>query len=165
VKEVENMITYREIGIVQSPFKEPKGTPIQSPAAQDIDGVISIYPEYVEGLKDIEGFSHIILLYHFHLVKESSLLVKPFLDTNLHGIFATRSPSRPNPIGFSIVRLLKVEENKLYIRDVDIVDGTPLLDIKPYVAEFDVRKPERTGWFEKNIHKLSTTKDDGRFVK
>jgi tRNA-Thr(GGU) m(6)t(6)A37 methyltransferase TsaA len=165
VNEVETMITYRDIGIVQSPFKEPKGTPIQPPAAQDIDGIISIYPEYMEGLKDIEGFSHIILLYHFHLVQESSLLVKPFLDMELHGVFATRSPSRPNPIGFSIVRLIKVEGNKLHIRDVDIVDGTPLLDIKPYVAEFDVRKTERTGWFEKNMYKLSTTRDDGRFVK
>lgn len=158
------MITYKAIGNVQSPFKEPKGTPIQPTAAQDFDGIISIYPEYVEGLRDLEGFSHIILLYHFHIVKNSSLLVKPFLDTELHGIFATRSPSRPNPIGFSIVRLIRIEGNKLHIRDVDIVDGTPLLDIKPYVAEFDARKPEKTGWFEKNIHKLSSTKDDGRFV-
>jgi tRNA-Thr(GGU) m(6)t(6)A37 methyltransferase TsaA len=158
------MITYQAIGNVQSPFKEPKGTPIQPTAAQDVDGIINIYPEYVEGLRDLEGFSHVILLYHFHIVKRSFLLVKPFLDTELHGIFATRSPSRPNPIGFSIVRLIKVEGNKLHIRDVDIVDGTPLLDIKPYVAEFDARIPEKAGWFEKNIHKLSSTKDDGRFV-
>lgn len=101
------MITYKAIGNVQSPFKEPKGTPIQPTVAQDVDGIISIYPEYVEGLRDLEGFSHIILLYHFHIVKNSSLLVKPFLDTELHGIFATRSPSRPNPIGFSIVRLIR----------------------------------------------------------
>ncbi len=159
------MIHYKPIGIIQSPFKEPKGTPIQPTAAQDIDGVIEIYPEYAEGLKDVEGFSHLILLYHFHLVKDSSLLVKPFLDNEPHGIFATRSPSRPNSIGLSVVRLTRIEGNKLHIRDVDIVDGTPLLDIKPYVAAFDIREAVKNGWFETKVHKLSTTKDDGRFAK
>ncbi|HEY3425759.1 MAG TPA: tRNA (N6-threonylcarbamoyladenosine(37)-N6)-methyltransferase TrmO [Negativicutes bacterium] len=159
------MIHYKPIGIIQSPFKEPKGTPIQPTAAQDIDGVIEIYPEYAEGLKDVEGFSHLILLYHFHLVKDSSLLVKPFLDNEPHGIFATRSPSRPNSIGLSVVRLTRIEGNKLHIRDVDIVDGTPILDIKPYVAAFDVREAVKNGWFENKVHKLSTTKDDGRFAK
>jgi tRNA-Thr(GGU) m(6)t(6)A37 methyltransferase TsaA len=159
------MINYKAIGIIQSPFKEPKGTPIQPTAAKDITGVIEIYPEYVEGLKDVEGFSHLILIYHFHLVKDASLLVKPFLDNELHGIFATRSPSRPNSIGFSVVRLTRVEGNKLHIQDVDIVDGTPLLDIKPYVSAFDIREAVKTGWFENNVHKLSTTRDDGRFVR
>lgn len=159
------MFSYQPIGIIHSPFKEPKGTPIQPTAAQDIEGIIEIYPEYGEGLKDIAEFSHLILLYHFHLIQEFSLLVKPFLDNELHGIFATRSPGRPNPIGLSVVRLAGVEGNKLYIRDVDIIDGTPLLDIKPYVAEFDVRAVEKNGWFAKNIHKLSHTKDDGRFTK
>jgi tRNA-Thr(GGU) m(6)t(6)A37 methyltransferase TsaA len=159
------MINYKPIGIIHSPFSEPKGTPIQPTAARDTDGVIEIYPEYVEGLKDVEGFSHLILLYHFHLVKESSLLVKPFLDNERHGVFATRSPSRPNAIGISVVRLIGVEGHKLHVRDVDIVDGTPLLDIKPCVPEFDFREVERTGWFAKNVHKLSTTRDDGRFTK
>lgn len=159
------MIHYKPIGIVHSPFKEAKGTPIQSVAAQEILGSIEVTPEYIEGLKDIEGFSHLILLYHFHLVKESSLLVKPFLDNALHGVFATRSPGRPNSIGISIVRLIKVEGNTLYIKDVDTIDGTPLLDIKPYVPEFDSRETEKIGWFQKNIHKLSSTKDDGRFIK
>lgn len=159
------MICYKPIGVIQSPFKEPKGTPVQPTAAQDVEGIIEIYPEYGEGLKDIEGFSHLILLYHLHLVRESGLVVKPFLGDELHGIFATRSPGRPNSIGFSVVRLIKVEGNKLYIRDVDIIDRTPLLDIKPYVAKFDARQDVKVGWFEQNMHKLFTTRDDGRFAK
>lgn len=159
------MISYKPIGTIHSPFKEAKGTPIQAVAAQGADGSIELEPQYVAGLKDIEGFSHLMLLYHFHLIRESSLLVKPFLDNELHGIFATRSPSRPNSIGISVVRLIKVEGNQLYIKDVDTIDGTPLLDIKPYVPKFDIRETEKTGWFEKNIYKLSHTKDDGRFIK
>ncbi|MBP2636262.1 MAG: tsaA [Firmicutes bacterium] len=158
------MIQYKPIGIIQSPFQEPKGTPIQPTAAQEIEGIIEVYPEYAEGLRDIEGFSHLILLYHLHLAKASGLLVKPFLGNELHGIFATRSPGRPNAIGFSVVRLTRVEKNKLYIRDVDFISGTPLLDIKPYVAEFDARQEVKSGWFEQNMHKLSVTKDDGRFT-
>lgn len=159
------MISYKPIGTIHSPFKEAKGTPIQAVAAQGADGSIELEPQYVAGLKDIEGFSHLMLLYHFHLIRESSLVVKPFLDNELHGIFATRSPSRPNSIGISVVRLIKVEGNQLYIKDVDTIDGTPLLDIKPYVPKFDIRETEKTGWFEKNIYKLSHTKDDGRFIK
>lgn len=159
------MICYHPIGIVHSPFKEPKGTPVQPIAALDVEGVIEIYPEYIPGLKDIEGFSHLILLYHLHLAKDSGLVVKPFLGDELHGIFATRSPGRPNSIGLSIVRLDKVQGSKLFVRDLDIVDSTPLLDIKPYVAKFDVRQEVRSGWFEENMHKLSKVKDDGRFLK
>lgn len=87
------------------------------------------------------------------------------MDSEVHGVFAMRGPSRPNPVGISVVRLVKIEENILYIRDVDVVDGTPLLDIKPYVPEFDIRKVEKIGWLEKNVHKLSKTKDDERFIK
>lgn len=158
------MIQFNSIGIIHSPFKEPTGTPIQPTAAQAAEGIIEVYPEYAAGLKDIEGFSHLILLYHLHLVKKSDLLVKPFLGNELHGVFATRSPGRPNAIGFSVVRLSKVEGNTLYIKDVDIVSGTPLIDIKPYVAKFDAREGVKSGWFEENIHKLATTKDDGRFI-
>jgi tRNA-Thr(GGU) m(6)t(6)A37 methyltransferase TsaA len=155
---------YKPIGIIHSPFKEPKGTPIQPAGAKGINGTVDIFPEYAEGLKDIEGFSHIILLYHFHLSKRSALIVKPYMDNEAHGVFATRGPSRPNPIGISIVRLVKVEGNTLHIQDVDIVDGTPLLDIKPYVPEFDVREVARIGWLEKRVHKLSASRDDGRFT-
>lgn len=157
------MINYSPIGVIHTPFSEPKGTPVQSVAAKDILGTVEIYSDYVEGLKDIGGFSHLILVYHFHLVKQSGLLVKPFLGDDLHGIFATRSPGRPNLIGLSVVRLTGVAGNLLYIQDVDIVDKTPLLDIKPYIGEFDARQVEKIGWFAQNLHKLSVTKDDGRF--
>lgn len=158
-------IKYKPIGIIHSPFKKPEGVPIQSIVAKGISGKVEIFPEYVNGLKDLEGFSHIILIYHFHLSKKASLKVKPFMDKELRGVFSTRSPSRPNPIGISIVRLIKIEENILHIQDVDIIDETPLLDIKPYVPEFDVRKVNSIGWLEKNIHKLPVSKDNGRFVK
>jgi len=163
--ESMNEITYKPIGVIHSPFKEPKGTPIQPAAAKGINGIVEIFPEYAEGLKDIEGFSHIILLYHFHLSKEAALIVKPYMDSEAHGVFAMRGPSRPNPIGISVVRLVKVEGNTLHIQDVDIVDGTPLLDIKPYVREFDAREVEKVGWLEKNVHKLSASRDNGRFTR
>ncbi len=157
-------IKYRPIGVVRSRFKEPRGVPIQSVAASGIDGKVEVFPEFVEGLKDIGGFSHIILLCAFHMTKDFSLIVKPFVDNKLHGVFATRAPSRPNPIGLSVVRLLSVDKNVLHISDVDIVDGTPVLDIKPYIAQFDVRNPEKMGWFDARAHKFENMKDDGRFV-
>lgn len=160
-----NDLTYTPIGVVHSAFKEPKNVPIQAVVSNGSVGTLEIYSQYVEGIKDLEGFSHIILLYHFHLAMDGSLLVKPFLDDKLHGVFATRSPSRPNKIGVSIVRLKKIEGNTLHIQDVDILDGTPLLDIKPYVPEFDCRKTEKIGWFNDKINKLAITKDDGRFSK
>ena len=157
-------IKYKPIGFIHTPFKEPKGVPIQPVAGKDIEGKVEILPDYVEGLKDLEGFSHIILIYHLHLSKKASLLVKPYMDEKLRGVFATRAPSRPNPIGLSIVRLVKIKGNMIYIKDVDIVDGTPLLDIKPYVPEFDLREVNKIGWLEKNIYKLPSSRDDGRFV-
>ena len=160
-----NELTYNPIGVVHSPFKEPKNVPIQATASKGNEGTIEIYPRYVEGLKDLEGFSHIILLYHFHLVKSCSLMVKPFLDDKLHGVFATRSPARPNKIGISVVRLATIENNILHVQDVDIIDATPLLDIKPYIPKFDHRRTSKIGWFSGKISKLSTTKDDGRFCK
>lgn len=158
-------IKYKPIGIIHSPFKKLHGIPIQPTAAKGIEGTVEIFPEYVEGLKDIEGFSHIILICHFHLSKKASLKVKPFMDNQLRGVFSTRAPSRPNPIGLSVVRLVGVEEKTLYIKDVDIVDGTPLLDIKPYVPDFDSRGDNKIGWLEENIHKLPLSFDDGRFKK
>ncbi|RLF26964.1 MAG: tRNA (N6-threonylcarbamoyladenosine(37)-N6)-methyltransferase TrmO [Thermoplasmata archaeon] len=160
-----NEIKYKPIGIIHTPLKEPNGTPIQPTAGKNIAGSIKIFPEYVKGLQDLEGFSHIILIYHFHLSKKTLLKVKPYMDDKVHGVFSTRSPSRPNPIGISTVRLIKIEGNTLHIRDLDILDGTPLLDIKPYVPEFDVRDIDKIGWLEKNVYKLSTTKDDGRFTR
>jgi len=158
-------ITYRQIGIIRSPFTEARETPIQPAGATGIDGSIELLPEYVGALKDLEGFSHILLLYHFHLSTGCSPCVKPFLDNEIRGVFATRSPSRPNPIGLSVVRLERIEENVLYVKDIDVIDGTPLLDIKPYVPDFDIREVQRFGWLESTIHKLRDARDDGRFSK
>jgi tRNA-Thr(GGU) m(6)t(6)A37 methyltransferase TsaA len=158
-------IKYKPIGIIHSPFIEPKGTPIQSASAKDINGTVEVFPEYAEGLMDVEGFSHIFLIFHFHLSKKAPLKAKPYMDDEVHGIFSIRGPGRPNPIGISIVRLIRIEKNILHIKDIDIVDGTPLLDIKPYVPEFDTREVTKIGWLEKNVHKLSKSKDDGRFTE
>ncbi len=163
--EIMNQMRYKPIGIIHSPFKEPKGMPIQPVCTKDIDGRVEVFPEYAEGLKDVEGFSHIILIYHFHLSSKVPLRVKPYLDGQLRGVFATRAPARPNPIGISIVRLVRIKKNILHIHDADIVDGTPLLDIKPYVPEFDRRETWKIGWLEKNMHKLSASKADGRFIE
>jgi len=161
--ETVKEIRYKPIGIIHSPFKDIKGMPIQPTGAKGVLGTVEIEPEYVLGLKDIEGFSHIFLLYHFHLSEGYSLKVKPFMDDNLHGVFATRAPRRPNSIGISVVKLVRVEGSTLHIEDVDIVDRTPLLDIKPYVPEFDIRKVERTGWLSQKAEKVYETKADERF--
>jgi len=137
--------------------------PIQPTGAKGIAGTIEIHPEFAEGLKDLEGFSHIILIYHFHLSKGYSLKVKPFMDENLRGVFATRAPKRPNPIGISVVKLRKIEGNILNIEDVDIVDGTPMLDIKPYVPEFDIQGVDRIGWLTQKANKVHLKKSDKRF--
>ncbi len=157
--------TFKAIGIIHSPFKEPKNVPIQAAASKGTEGTIEIYPQYAQGLTDLDGFSHIILLYHLHLAKDSSLLVKPFLDDTLRGVFATRSPARPNSIGLSVVRLQCIEGNLLRVCDLDIVEGTPLLDIKPYVPAFDCVQAERIGWLSGKIDKLEVARDDGRFCK
>ena len=159
-----NKITYQPIGLVHSPFKEPKGTPIQASGAKGIRGEIEVFKEYSAGLKDIDGFSHIILIYHLHLIKNTKLEVKPFLDKETHGIFATRAPGRPNSIGISVVQLVGIDQNILTVEDFDIIDGTPILDIKPYISEFDYRDVTKNGWYKENIHNLSESKDDGRFV-
>ena len=156
-------IEYKPIGIIRSPFKDIKGMPIQPAGAKGVKGKVVIKPEYVNGLKDIDGFSHIILIYHFHLSKGYSLEVKPFMDDKLRGVFATRAPRRPNPMGLSVVRLIKMKGRTLHIEDVDIVDGTPLLDIKPFVPKFDVMKVERIGWLSKRAGKAGKVKADERF--
>lgn len=156
-------ITYNPIGVIHSPFKDIKGMPIQPAGATGVQGTLEINPEYVNGLQDLEGFSHIILIYHFHLSKGYSLKVKPFMDENLRGVFATRAPNRPNPIGISVVRLVGVEGNILRIENVDIVDGTPLLDVKPYVPEFDIAEEKKIGWLSEKAKKVHKVKADERF--
>lgn len=157
-------IIYKSIGIIHTPFKDTAGLPIQPRAAQGIKGSVEILPEYAEGLHDLSGFSHIILLYHLHLSKGYSLKVTPFLDNTLRGLFATRAPKRPNPIGLSVVKLDVIKGSVLYIEEVDIVDGTPLLDIKPYVPEFDERKNYRIGWLAERVNDLKNRKADTRFT-
>ncbi len=157
-------IRYVPIGVIHSPFTIPEGTPVQAAGAEGIEGSVVVFDEYVDGLEDLDGFSHVMLLYHFHLSRGVSLTTKPFLDDEEHGIFAIRGTCRPNPIGISVVRLLGIDGNVLSIRDVDIVDGTPLLDIKPYVPEFDARKADRIGWLENRVGDLSAVRDDGRFT-
>lgn len=136
----------KPIGIIHSPFTDKVQTPIQPTRSQAV-GQVEVFPEFTQGLQGLEGFSHIILLYAFHQSNGYNLLVQPFLDDQLHGLFATRHPCRPNPLGLSVVRLLARRENILEIEGVDVLDGTPLLDIKPYVPDFDVQIDVKTGWY------------------
>jgi tRNA (adenine37-N6)-methyltransferase len=158
-----NEINYKPIGIIRTPHQKTKGIPIQPAAAKGITGTVEVYKDYVPGLKDLNGFSHIILIYHFHLSTGYQLEVKPFLDDNLHGVFSTRAPRRPNSIGLSVVKLTKVENNILYIENVDMVNDTPLLDIKPYVSEFNAVENSTIGWLTDSIHKFPNRKSDNRF--
>jgi tRNA-Thr(GGU) m(6)t(6)A37 methyltransferase TsaA len=157
-----NSIRIKPIGIVHSPFKSAEGTPIQ-PGGSNAFGEIEIFDEYLEGLTDLDGFSHIIVLFHFHKIEQEKLIVKPYMDTVTHGVFATRSPARPNRIGLSILKLEKITGNRLSVRNLDMLDETPIIDIKPFVPSMDYCEVEKTGWLEKNVHKHKTTKDDGRF--
>jgi len=157
-------VSYHPIGVIETPFAEREGMPIQAAGGEGVRGRIVLLPEYVGGLQDLAGFSHLILLYHFHLTRETRLVVTPFLDSTPRGVFATRSPNHPNPIGLSTVRLIEIRETILEIEDVDIVNGTPLLDIKPYVPAFDHRQPERLGWLEKAGASVRQTRADKRFT-
>jgi len=154
-------IEYQPIGIVHSPFVKSEGTPIQPSRSKNAAGTVELFPEFVEGLHDLDGFSHIILLCHMHKTAAYRLKVTPYLDTTPRGLFATRAPSRPNPIGLSVVELAGIEGNILSIRGVDLLDGTPVLDIKPCVGEFDQRTELRTGWL-KDARRNSDSAD-GRF--
>jgi tRNA-Thr(GGU) m(6)t(6)A37 methyltransferase TsaA len=156
-------VTFRPIGIIRTPFVDTERMPIQATAAIGVPGRIEIDAEFVEGLADLDGFSHLILLYHLHRMTAARLTVTPFLDDRPHGIFATRSPARPNPIGLSTVRLVAIEGSTLEVEDVDMVDGTPLLDIKPYVPAFDERDDVRVGWFTERLGGLSGARADDRF--
>jgi len=153
----------RQIGIIHTPFKEQQGTPIQPKMGKGISGTIEIFDEYIPAVKDLDGFSHIILLFYLHKSDGFNLEVVPYMDNKLRGLFATRAPRRPSPIGLSTVRLIRVDGGTLYIEDVDMLDGTPLLDIKPYVPAFDDVEKFRTGWLEDRASKISDKKDDGRF--
>ena len=157
-------IIYRPIGVIHTPFKDTTGVPIQPRSAKGIKGSVEILPEYAEGLQDLNGFSHIILLYHLHLSKGYSLKVIPFLDNTLRGLFATRAPKRPNPIGLSVVKLATIKGNVLHIEEIDVVDGTPLLDIKPYVPEFDKKSKFTIGWLTDRVKDAKNKRADKRFT-
>ena len=154
-------ISLTPIGIVHSPFADPEGMPIQA-AFSDAVGRLEIYAEYVDGLRDIEGFDFVTLLYQFHMTGKESLRVTPFLDDEPRGVFATRAPTRPNRIGMSVVRLLGVTGNMLDIGNVDIVSGTPVIDIKPYVPAFDSRTGCRVGWFTGKLDRAASVRADER---
>jgi tRNA-Thr(GGU) m(6)t(6)A37 methyltransferase TsaA len=156
-------IEYTPIGTIHTPFKETEGMPIQPAGAEGVAGTIEIDPELVEGLKDLDGFSHIFLLYHFHRAGGMHLEVTPFLDSTPRGVFATRAPSRPNAIGLSVVRLKRVEGNVLHIENADILDETPLLDIKPFAPAFDHHAAESSGWLAAAGKKIRDMKSDNRF--
>ena len=160
----KNPIQYFPIGVIQSPFKELIGMPIQPSGAAGIRGKLIINPELELGLQDLEGFSHLILIYHFHRSSDYSLVIEPFLDGNPHGIFATRAPRRPNAIGLSVVRLIKVQANILEVENLDILNGTPLLDIKPFIPDFDQPESARVGWLEGKADSVRGKKSDDRFT-
>ena len=160
----EMIIEYRPIGVIHTPFNSLAGMPIQPAGATSVCGEVDVFPEYAEGLRDLDGFSHVVLLYHLHKVAEPKLVVTPFLDTQTRGVFATRSPARPNPIGLSVVKLLKMKGHTLRVENIDILDGTPLLDIKPYVPEFDHHPADRVGWLEQAKGRVQNKKADDRFI-
>ncbi len=148
-------ILFHPIGMIHTPIKEKKDAPIQS-ARSEINGEVEVFPEFSEGLEGIEEFSHIYLLYYLHLANQAaSLQVKPFLDDRQHGVFATRHPCRPNAIGFSVVQLIRRENNRLFFCGADMLDETPLLDIKPYIPDFDIFEVAKTGWFQNRNKDIS----------
>ena len=156
-------VIYRPIGVIHTSFNNVEEMPIQPTSDVSGPGFVEVSPEFADALKDLEGFSHIYLLYHFHKVHRSKLIVTPFLDSKSHGIFATRAPSRPNPLGLSLVKLVRIENNLVYVEGVDVLNGTPLLDIKPYVPEFEHIHDVRIGWLEKAKDKIRSQKSDDRF--
>lgn len=152
------------IGIIHTPFTNLEDMPIQPKGAQGTIGEIILDKEHQEGLADLQGFSHIYLLYQFHQAKRTALTVTPFMDTNPRGVFATRSPLRPNHIGLSIVELISINENILQVRGIDVLDGTPLVDIKPYIAAFDEVTESRSGWMKGTKNDVAEKRSDSRFV-
>jgi tRNA-Thr(GGU) m(6)t(6)A37 methyltransferase TsaA len=155
------MLEFSPIGVIHSRHTQPNGTPIQPRWAAASDGFVELLPEFASGLRDLSGFERIWLLYCFDRAKPAALEVVPYLDTQSHGVFATRAPARPNPIGLSCVKLLAVDGNRLQISEVDILDGTPLWDIKPYVPDFDAFDVQRVGWY---AHAKGSGSADERFV-
>jgi len=155
-------VNYQPIGIIHSPFKENVGVPRQAVGASDIKGAIEVFDEFASGLKDLDGFSHIVVIFHLHMVKNPSLKAQPPWEGKEHGVFATRSPYRPNPIGVSVVRLENIDKNILHISGVDMADGSPVLDIKPHVPDLNPTKDVRIGWLTDNVEGMNKSKSGDR---
>ncbi|QSX32228.1 tRNA (N6-threonylcarbamoyladenosine(37)-N6)-methyltransferase TrmO [Shewanella avicenniae] len=158
-----SQFNYQAIGVVRSPFTQQAGTPVQPSHDNATQGIIELAPQFVPALQDLEGFSHIWILCHMHQANSANLTVTPYLDNKPHGLFATRAPSRPNPIGMSLLRLSKIEGNLLHVFELDLLDGTPVLDIKPFVAQFDQRTETKNGWFDTASTQVSHA--DDRFAQ
>lgn len=159
-------VTLKCIGTIHSEFKNLENMPVQPVGNSASKGRIELDSKFIEGLKDLEEFSHIIIIYHFHKAEQIKLTVKPFLDNDTHGVFATRSPLRPSHIGLSVVEIDKIKENIIFVKNIDVLDGTPVLDIKPFVPEFDNPKSDiRIGWFTSNVQNAATRLSDNRFIK
>ena len=166
-EEISDTICMKAVGIIHSPFKDPVNMPVQPKGGINLNAKIEIFPEYAEGLDDLSEFSHIYLIYHFHKTASHKIKVMPFNEKeNVHrGVFATRTPVHPNSIGLSVVELVEVSGNTVTIRGVDVLDGTPLLDIKPYIENFDKIEGEtRSGWMRSSLEEVSVKRSDGRFV-
>jgi len=157
-----NPVKYEPIGIIHSPFTDRIGIPRQAAGAPEITAKIEIFDEYIDGLSDLDGFSHIVVIFHLHLVQKSSLKAFPPWDHREHGAFATRSPHRPNPIGVSVVRLENIDRNILNISGVDMADGTPVLDIKPYIPALNPTEAVRTGWLKDKTEGMNKSKSGDR---
>ncbi|MEJ2368048.1 MAG: tRNA (N6-threonylcarbamoyladenosine(37)-N6)-methyltransferase TrmO [Acidobacteriota bacterium] len=156
-------IVYHPIGYIRSPFTDTAGMPIQPAGASGVEGRIEVLPEYEEGLKDLSGFSHVIVLCHFHKARGFELSVVPFLDSAARGLFATRAPRRPNPIGFSVFGISRIDGPTVYVKNVDMLDGTPILDLKPYVPDFVEADEIRLGWLEAHRGEVVRKVSDDRF--
>jgi len=161
----EDQFHYESIGVIRTPFESPDGMPIQPTGADNVEGTVEVDESYAEGLDDLDGFSHCILLYHFHAGADiASLEVEPFLDEETRGVFATRAPQRPNQIGLSVVEVDSVTDHELVVRGIDVVDQTPLLDIKPFVPDFDVPDNADTGWINASKSTIQSKQADERFL-
>ncbi len=146
-----NRITMNPIGIIYSPYKESKDVPIQGRFKEDIEAYLELKNRFIPGLKDLDEFSHCMLIYYLHKSKRETITGKPFLEDTIHGIFAIRSPHRPNHIGLSVVKIKRIKDNRLYFTGVDMINETPLLDIKPYIKHFDDREEVKSGWLDKHF--------------
>lgn len=156
-------IIFEPIGVIHSPFTKLEEMPIQPAGSKGTQGTLEILPAYSEALQDLDGFSHLYAIYYFHKVKGWKPKVIPFLDNNERGLFATRAPKRPNPIGLSVLEIIEIKANQVTVQNVDILDNTPLLDIKPYVSQFEPVDNLRIGWLSKHIDQVKTKKSDQRF--